>query len=260
MSAVETPTRDPPPGEQKELGGIIRRFIFLPSVVAILLLGCDGNPTEDLAGPDPSFSKATAQEQIAALGCTASWLDYESAGPPPAPPAGCPPGTDCGGTWDRAVWDAWFAANEHLDGFTVKGRSIYGTEHRDIIICNTPPGPSGKPRGVKLFGLEGDDSLLGGAGDDEISGGKGCDRLRGRNGDDLVDGGPGNDGPCVFQDLQSNPWTVLASGVWGLGGDDVLRGGPGTDLVVGGPGFDECDGGPPGESDNISIDCEVVGG
>jgi hypothetical protein len=242
----------------------MRRFIILPSIVAVVLLGCDGNTTQELAGPDPSFAKATAQEQIAALGCTASWLDY-SAGPPPAPspcPPG-PPGDPCRAAWDaccRADWDDWFAANRHYDGFTVKGRSIYGTEHRDIIVCDPTADPSGKVMGVKLFGLEGDDSLLGGAGDDEISGGKGCDRVRGRDGDDLVDGGPGNDGTCQFQDLQRNPWRVLSSGCYGLDGDDVLLGGPGTDVLRGGPGIDECDGGPPGEFDDFGGDCEIVGG
>jgi len=240
------------------MGRTMRRFIVLPSIVAVLLLGCDGNTTQNLAGPDPSLAKASAQDQIAALGCTASWLDF-SAGPPPAPPPGCSPGTDCGGTWDRAVWDAWFAANEHDDGFTVKGRSIYGTEHRDIIICSPSANPSGTVMGVKLFGGKGDDTLLGGAGDDVISGGKGCDRLRGRDGDDLVDGGPGNDGACQFH-FQRNPWRLLPSGVEGLNGDDVLLGGPGTDVLRGGPGLDECDGGPPGEFDDVGSDCEIVGG
>ncbi|MEJ2339331.1 MAG: calcium-binding protein [Gemmatimonadales bacterium] len=242
----------------------MRRFIILPFMMAVLLSGCDGKTTQNLAGPDPSFAKATAQEQIAALGCYAYWLDY-SAGPPPAPPP-CPPGPpgdQCRADWDaccRADWDAWFAANRHDDGFTVKGHSIYGTEQRDIVVCNAPPGPSGKPAGLKLFGLDGDDTLIGGAGDDEISGGKGCDRLQGRLGDDLIDGGKGNDGPCHFQDLQRNPWAVLPSGCYGDPGDDVLLGGPGTDVLWGGPGMDECDGGPPGEFDFYGGDCEIVGG
>lgn len=231
-------------------------------MLSVFVLGCDGNAAQDLAGPDPSFAKATAQEQIAALGCYAYWLDYSTGGPvvPPAPRP-CPPGPEgdpCRAGWD--AWDAWFAANRHEDGFTVKGRSIHGTEHRDVIVCNPSPGPSGKVMGVKLFGLEGDDTLLGGAGDDELSGGKGCDRLRGRDGDDLVDGGKGNDGPCQFQDLQRNPWAVLASGVYGLEGDDVLLGGPGTDVLRGGPGVDTCEGGPPGEFDDYGADCEIVGG
>jgi hypothetical protein len=231
----------------------MRLRFFLPAVAVTLLLGCDGSGEQDLVAPGPSFAQATAQEQIAALGCTASWLDY-SGGPPPV----CTPGdVAC-----LAQWDAWFVAHRKDDGFTVKGRSIYGTEHRDIIICNPAPsgGGSGKVKGVKLFGLEGDDSLLGGAGDDEISGGQGCDRVRGRGGDDLVDGGKGNDGPCQFHDIQGNPFLVLPSGVYGLGGDDVLLGGPGTDVLRGGSGFDECDGGPPGEFDDVGGDCEIVGG
>ncbi|MHC4067589.1 MAG: calcium-binding protein [Planctomycetota bacterium] len=246
----------------------MRRFIVLPSMVAVLLSGCDGSGEQDLVAPGPSFARATAQEQIAALGCEAYWLDYSVSEPPRCfepPPPGCPEHPACL-AFEACLLEreAWFAANQHDDGFTVKGRSIYGTEHRDKILCNPVEGDRpGALKGVKLFGLEGDDVLIGGLGDDEISGGKGCDRIRGWDGDDLVDGGPGNDnspnaGGCRYFDI-SHPSRGRIGVVDGSFGDDVLLGGPGTDWLFGGDGIDECDVGPPGEGDRVDL-CEMVGG
>ncbi|MBE9136109.1 type I secretion C-terminal target domain-containing protein [Nodosilinea sp. LEGE 07088] len=80
-----------------------------------------------------------------------------------------------------------------------------------------------------LFGLGGDDLLLGGAAPSLVFGGLGNDTLRGGIGDDglfggadndTIDGGAGND--------------LLAGG----DGDDILYGGAGTNTLTGGAGAD----------------------
>ena len=68
----------------------------------------------------------------------------------------------------------------------------------------------------RIFGDEGDDTLVGGGLDDELDGGEGHDRLTGGGGTDKLFGG---------------------------GGNDVLLGGLGNDELDGGLGDDELDGG-----------------
>jgi Ca2+-binding RTX toxin-like protein len=127
------------------------------------------------------------------------------------------------------------------EGVTIRGTTIYGTEERDVILCHD----SGETRDLRIFGLGGDDTILGGPGDDYLSGGPGCDRILGLDGDDELDGGPGDDIPeagpgdgCDF-----NLALGRVGGLWGGNGDDILRGGPGFDRLFGGFGEDDLDGG-----------------
>ncbi|TDR80589.1 M10 family metallopeptidase C-terminal domain-containing protein [Paludibacterium purpuratum] len=77
-----------------------------------------------------------------------------------------------------------------------------------------------KPIDTLLFGMGGNDTLIGGKRNDELYGGDGNDRLFGRNGDDQLFGEDGND--------------VLSGGA----GNDLLRGGRGADTLTGGAGCD----------------------
>ena len=84
-----------------------------------------------------------------------------------------------------------------------------------------------------IFGGEGDDILSGGAGDDLLDGGSGSDTLRGGEGDDELFGGTEVD-------------TILGNAGndtigWFVGDEnDLVSGGPGTDVVsAGGDGFIE---------------------
>ena len=79
--------------------------------------------------------------------------------------------------------------------------------------------------GGGLFGLWGNDTLLGGAGTDYLSGGADTDYLEGRAGADLLLGGEG------------------ADTLYGLGGNDNLFGGEGADYLDGGTGNDTVNGG-----------------
>jgi len=63
--------------------------------------------------------------------------------------------------------------------------NIEGSAGDDTLIANDD--------GVILYGLGGDDWLIGGAGADELFGGSGDDVLEGGDGDDLLDGGEGAD-------------------------------------------------------------------
>jgi len=82
-----------------------------------------------------------------------------------------------------------------------------------------------------LFGLRGDDTLVGGSGADTLDGGSGRDSLEGADGADQVFGGDGND------TIAGGRGNDLLSG--DLGNDLILWGrGDGSDTIEGGDGSD----------------------
>ncbi|MEC8117985.1 MAG: matrixin family metalloprotease, partial [Pseudomonadota bacterium] len=82
------------------------------------------------------------------------------------------------------------------------GNLRYGEDHDDTLIGENPAANA-------LWGLAGDDLIIGNLGDDSVMAGVGRDHVRGRAGDDVLSG---NDG------------------------DDTLSGGDGADLLDGGAG------------------------
>jgi Ca2+-binding RTX toxin-like protein len=113
---------------------------------------------------------------------------------------------------------------------------------------------------VLLFGLAGNDSLLGGSRNDRLEGGTGDDTLVGNDGNDtlkasdgadVLDGGDGNDGLSGAAGSD-----VLNAGagndvLYGGSNDDTLRGGLGDDILIGGDGADDVDG-EDGDVDTLS--------
>lgn len=117
-----------------------------------------------------------------------------------------------------AVERATFADGTVWDSDTLNTMTKIGTPFNDTLLSS--------PRArMRLFGLEGDDSLSGGDGDDALLGGDGNDRLLGGAGDDLLQGGAGND-------------QLIAES-----GNDTLEGGDGDDLLSGSDGSNVYDGG-----------------
>jgi Ca2+-binding RTX toxin-like protein len=112
----------------------------------------------------------------------------------------------------------------------------------------------GDKRPQLIVGLGGDDKLKGGAGWDELAGGAGDDRIDGGPGSsDLLDdydfGGPGTRGG-VRLDLAAGTEVghgtdTLKSieGSFGSEGDDVLIGGPASEVLIGKEGNDTISGG-----------------
>jgi Ca2+-binding RTX toxin-like protein len=104
------------------------------------------------------------------------------------------------------------AGNNRLDAgaFTLGGVELYGMEGDDILIGgykgDTLFGGSGND---VLYGGAGSDSLLGEDGDDTLNGCGRFDPLRGADGDDDLVGGNGND-TYVF-DLSSTTGSLSAS-------------------------------------------------
>ncbi|OEZ96183.1 calcium-binding protein [Duganella sp. HH101] len=74
--------------------------------------------------------------------------------------------------------------------------------------------------GYKVYGLSGNDTLIGGSLDDTLDGGEGDDALTGGAGNDVLIGGAGND--------------TLKGG----SGNDILVGGKGNDVLTGEGGSD----------------------
>ena len=101
------------------------------------------------------------------------------------------------------------AVNEVFFGI----ETLIGSDNDDVLIAT---GSNGR----QLFGLGGNDLLVGSFGDDILVGGAGNDTLNGRAGDDLIFGNEGND-------------TINAGD-----GDDFARGDAGNDSIAGGTGDD----------------------
>ncbi|BFU93210.1 MAG: hypothetical protein NTAFB01_43970 [Nitrospira sp.] len=91
-------------------------------------------------------------------------------------------------------------------------QNIYGLDGDDILIGGTIEN--------RLDGGNGNDALFSNGGADQLSGGTGDDVMRGGDGDDVLNGEAGNDS------------------LEGEAGDDVLAGGIGDDQLYGGEGGD----------------------
>ena len=87
----------------------------------------------------------------------------------------------------------------------------------------------GRDGGDQIYGADGDDQLMGGNGNDWLDGGYGSDRIWGESGFDKLCGGDGNDV------LAGGNESDLLIGGWG---DDTLYGGYGDDQLNGGTGRD----------------------
>jgi Ca2+-binding RTX toxin-like protein len=113
--------------------------------------------------------------------------------------------------------------------------SVFGSVFDDTIILNAANGYAQGAAGDdlliagafgnRLFGIDGNDTLIGGAGEDELIGGAGDDFISGGAGNDFADGGTGND-------------TIN-----GGDGDDRITSYIGSDTLTGGAGNDSLDGG-----------------
>jgi Ca2+-binding RTX toxin-like protein len=119
--------------------------------------------------------------------------------------------------------DAWYEQDVDLrtmdgvENLILRGGgagNLYGTDGPNRI--ELLPGTSA--RGI--FGLGGNDTLIGGCSADAIDGGEGNDSIAGNGGNDSLIGGEGDD----YLD--------------GSEGDDCITGGTGKDLLIGGPGDD----------------------
>lgn len=110
-----------------------------------------------------------------------------------------------GGDGDDYMVGSW-------TGYTSERTKMYGGNGNDTLISDFSDDT--------MFGQDGDDLLLGGKGANVMFGGAGNDTLRGRGGDDRISGGDGND--LIF----------------GGAGDDTLRAGAGGDTLSGGNGAD----------------------
>ena len=132
----------------------------------------------------------------------------------------------------------------------VTGRIVTGTPFGDFIDCSVSIGD------LVIFGLGGDDWIVGGRGADVIDGGPGNDILIGRDSKDFIRGGPGKD----F--LAGGRGDDLLRGEDGadqlLGGDDndLLFGRAGDDIMFGGAEVDLCNG-QDGSGDLASSACEM---
>lgn len=105
---------------------------------------------------------------------------------------------------------------------------IYGSAGDDYFYGSEAAIP------VEVYGLGGNDTLVGSPGDDSLNGGEGIDVIRAGNGNDTVNGGEGDD--RLFGDEGDDK-------LRGDDGQDSLRGGAGYDQLVGGDGADTLYGG-----------------
>ncbi len=109
--------------------------------------------------------------------------------------------------------------------------TISGSEFDDAIYANGNVGRT-------IFGLGGDDIIVGSDGEDVLIGGLGDDVIRGRGAYDIVFGGLGND---LIQGGDGDDFLRGDAGddqIFGDAGDDRLVGGDGDDLLVGNAGRD----------------------
>lgn len=145
----------------------------------------------------------------------------------------------------------------YSDGSFVKNVIISKTQaadQNDFIILDGRTDPETN----LVFGLNGDDNIIGGKGTDYLYGGEGVDtlsgdqgrdKLLGENGDDFLDGGAGDDiligGDAKDEILGGAGNDILYDGTPGeiFQDDDVLEGGAGDDWLVSNGGGDKMTGG-----------------
>lgn len=192
--------------------------------------------------------------------------------PPPPPPAGPSQCTINGQTAVCRPTDPYELAFFDLDlgdGDDI-GRLDHGDDHgllygrlgNDVLTATSLAGGS-----AEMLGHGGDDVLTGGDGRDFLHGGFGADRLDGGGGLDRVLYRNEFDDPQTGEwDSSQNPTTgvsitldgvandgtpgesdnVIAGNdeIWATEFDDVIVGGPGTQVINAYPGDDDVDGGP----------------
>jgi Ca2+-binding RTX toxin-like protein len=144
------------------------------------------------------------------------------------------------------------AADAHGPGHCKVSRGVHhkrdvitGTAGPDTIDCSRVRTPH------SIYGMGGDDTIIGGLaddfiyagdGDDWANAGAGADYVDGGIGDDTLFGGDGDDsmlGGSGDDELQTGPGANFGSG--GLG-DDLVVGADGTDFLIGGQGADTLEG------------------
>lgn len=121
-----------------------------------------------------------------------------------------------------------------IDNDLLPSALLIGTPGRDLILAGG--------LGDQMFGLGGDDCLIGGVADDYASGGDGNDSIWGWNGADVLEGDLGND---IL--IGSDQNDVLLGGpgndhLEGQDNEDFLQGGDGADTLIGGDDIDRMDG------------------
>lgn len=113
---------------------------------------------------------------------------------------------------------------------------IIGNGGNDLLSAAGGAGTGGPFQlPVTIYGLAGDDALLGSANDDTLLGSGGRDSMVGGAGGDIIFGNAGGD------DLRGGSG---GDELDGLAGNDKLRGNGGPDDLDGGGGSDDCEGGP----------------
>ena len=145
------------------------------------------------------------------------------------------------------------AGNDRFENQTSIASRVYGGQGNDTLI-----GGGGGDRldggdgHDKLYGQQGADYLIGGSGNDLMEGGGGSDKLygqdgndtlRGQRGNDLVIGGAGNDALSGGDGNDRVEGGLGSDKLWGDDGNDVLFGQDGDDTVYGGQGNDSLRGG-----------------
>ena len=145
---------------------------------------------------------------------------------------------------------------------------IQGTGGNDFI---TVPGGNTNLTGYTIYGISGNDTLIGGGGADKLfagnsgnaylDGGNGNDQLFGSLGNDILLGGSGDD--KIFAGLGDDFLDGGAGNDFLVGdlGDDQIAGGDGKDKLFGGLGNDILDGGSGDDSLDGSLgNDQLIGG
>ena len=127
--------------------------------------------------------------------------------------------------------------NDFLAGDKSQGNALYGMGGDDFVI--------GGDKDDLLHGHDGDDFLVGSGGGDVIVGGSGDDRIVG---DDSI---TGNTGDKDGRDTIYGGWGDDA--IVGGGGDDIIVGGLGDDVIYGGTGNDRMWGGGEGDRPDLTF-------